>query len=214
MPPLWMTVMAERPGSDVWLYRGLFLGLAFLLFFYRLLPLGPSVGTWAWLDAILPEDATGFLLRVTTGSADGTWPGADLLLCIVLAWAMRRPDFVPVALLAVVVLIEDALLMRPPGLWTLLVLLAVEFLRGRAELTRGVNFAVEWIIASALIFGLLLSYRIILAIAFVPQPPFGFALVQIIATVLCYPLVVAFTRFALDVQKPAMGEVDARGRRL
>lgn len=206
--------MADRPGAEVWTYRGLFVGLAFLLLFFRLLPLRPSEGTWAWLDMILPEQATRVLLRVTTGSEAGFWPGADVLLCIILTWAMRRPDCVPVLLLAAVLLIEDVVLMRPPGLWTALVLLAAEFLRGRAELTRGVSFMVEWIIASALIFGLLIGYRIILAITFVPQPPFGFGLVQILATILCYPLVVAFSHYALDMQKPAMGEIDARGRRL
>ena len=44
-------------------------------------------------------------------------PGPDLMLCLVLAWTIRRPDLLPVWLVAVVMLAADLLLMRPPGLW-------------------------------------------------------------------------------------------------
>ena len=49
---------------------------------------------------------------------------------------MRRPDFLPVLLIGAVVLLEDLILLRPPGLWTALVILATEFVRARAALTR------------------------------------------------------------------------------
>jgi rod shape-determining protein MreD len=39
-------------------------------------------------------------------------------------------------------------------------------------------------------------------------------MVQTLWSILCYPLVVAASRFAFDLRKPAMGEVDAYGRRL
>ena len=52
------------------------------------------------------------------------------------------------------------------------------------------------------------------SLAFLPQPGFGFALLQVLWSILCYPLVVAASRFTFDLRKPAMGEVDAYGRRL
>ena len=58
------------------------------------------------------------------------------------------------------------------------------------------------------------AYRLAFAIAFLPQPGFGFALLQTLWSVLCYPVVVAASRFAFDLRKPATGEVDAYGRRL
>lgn len=79
-----------------WGHRVLFLGLALVLLFLRLLPLG---------------------------NAPGTLPGPDLLLCLIMAWVMRRPDYLPVGLIILVVLAEDLLLLRPPGLWTALVVL-------------------------------------------------------------------------------------------
>jgi rod shape-determining protein MreD len=179
--------MAERAAANVWYYRGAFVLIALVLFFIRLLPLGTEAGQW---------------------------PGPDFLLCVILVWVMRRPDYLPVWLIALVVLIEDMLLMRPPGLWTALVVLAAEFLRGRVALTRELNFAVEWLLATSLMLGLLLANRLILAGALIPQPSFGFALVQTLGTMICYPFMVIFSQMVLNVHKPAMGEVDARGRRL
>ena len=43
---------------------------------------------------------------------------------------------------------------------------------------------------------------------------FGFAMVQVIWSIVCYPVVVFLSRYVLDLHKPAMGEVDAYGRRM
>lgn len=179
--------MADGAPSSVWLYRAAFAGLALALLFLRLLPLG---------------------------SVAGEWPGPDLLLCLIFAWVVRRPDYLPVLLIAAIVLLEDLVLLRPPGLWCALVLLATEFIRARAALTRELGFLTEWLLVGSLMLALLLAYRLAFTVAFLPQPGFGFALLQTLWSILCYPLVVAASRFAFDLKKPAMGEVDAYGRRL
>ena len=169
------------------MYRGAFLFFAFFILFVKLLPLG---------------------------SVAGDWPGPDILLCLIFAWVVRRPDFLPVLLVTFVLLLEDMLLMRPPGLWTALVVVATEFLRARIALARELSFWTEWALVAGLMFGLLVGYRVIFAMAFLPQPGFGFAMLQTLWSILCYPVVVAASRFALDLKKPAMGEVDAYGRPL
>lgn len=179
--------MAEGVRSSVWLYRGIFLLLALVLLFLKLLPLG---------------------------SLAGDWPGPDVLLCLIFAWAVRRPDYLPVLLIAAVVLLEDLILMRPPGLWTALVIIATEFMRSRVALTRELSFPAEWLLVAGVMVGLLLANRLAFAIAFVPQPGFGFSLLQTLWSILCYPLVVAASHVAFDLRKPATGEVDAYGRRL
>lgn len=179
--------MVDALRSSVWLYRLAFLGLAGLFLFLKLLPLG---------------------------SLAGDWPGPDILLCLIFAWVVRRPDFLPVPLIAAVLLLDDLLLMRPPGLWTALVILATEFIRSRAALTRELGFVTEWLLVAGMMVALLISYRLAFAFAFLPQPPFGFALLQTLWSILCYPVVVAASRLAFDLRKPATGEVDAYGRRL
>jgi rod shape-determining protein MreD len=94
------------------------------------------------------------------------------------------------------------------------VVVASEFLRSRAALTRELSFVVEWLLISGVMLALLLGYRLVFAIAFLPQPGFGFAMVQTIASILCYPFVVGLSWLALNLRKPAMGEVDAYGRRM
>lgn len=179
--------MVDPLRTTLWLYRLGFLGLAGVLLFLKLLPLG---------------------------SLAGGWPGPDILLCLIFAWVVRRPDYLPLLLIAAVVLLEDLLLMRPPGLWCALVVLATEFIRSRAALTRELGFLTEWLLVGGIMVALLIAYRLAFAVAFLPQPGFGFALLQTLWSVLCYPLVVAASRFAFDLKKPAMGEVDAYGRRL
>src|SRR5690606_34096528 len=100
-----------------------------------------------------------------------------------------------------VILIEDLLLLRPPGLWTALMVLAAEFLRGRHALTREMNFAVEWLLASALMIAMLLAQRLALTLTLVDVPPFGFAVVQVLWSILAYPLVVGLSRLAFDLRK-------------
>lgn len=179
--------MVDPLRFSLLLYRGLFLLLALALLFLKLLPLG---------------------------SLAGTWPGPDLLLCLIFAWVLRRPDYLPVLLVCAVVLVEDFLLMRPPGLWAGLVILGTEFLRSRVDLTRELSFAAEWALVGLVMVAVLLGYRLVFLVAFLPQPAFGFALLQTLWSILCYPLIVAASRFAFDLRKPAMGEVDAYGRRL
>ncbi len=173
--------------TDPWGFRLVFLGFAAAFLFLRLLPLGNTAGAL---------------------------PGPDVMLCLMLAWMMRRPDFLPIWLVVGVTLLDDLILMRPPGLWTAIVVLATEFLRSRTALTRELNFMVEWLLASGLMLGMLMLYRLVFVLALLPQPPFGFAVVQVLWSVMAYPLVVGLSRLAFDLKKPATGETDDYGRRL
>ncbi|QCO55150.1 rod shape-determining protein MreD [Pseudorhodobacter turbinis] len=179
--------MRESQKHNVWIYRACFVLIALALLFFRLLPLG---------------------------SVAGNWPGPDLLLCLMLAWVTQRPDHLPTILIALVVLAEDMILMRPPGLWTVLVVLATEFLRARAALTRDLGFVAEWLLISLVMIAMLLAYRTVFAVAFMTQPGFGFAFAQTVGSILMYPVVVWLLRVVIHLRKPLAGEVDAKGRRI
>lgn len=179
--------MIETLRNSVWLYRLGFVAVAVALLFLKMLPLG---------------------------SIAGDWPGPDLMLCLMLAWVTQRPDHLPTGLIAVVVLAEDMILMRPPGLWTALVVLATEFLRARSSLTRELGFAAEWLLISGVMVAMLLAYRLVFAIAFMTQPGFGFAFAQTVGSILMYPVVVWVLRIVFHLRKPSPGEVDKMGRRL
>lgn len=179
--------MAERPRLEMLRSLGLFLLLFALALFFRLLPLntaGPSL------------------------------PRPDLMLCMVMAWVLRRPTDLPLPVIGLVFLIEDLFMLRPPGLWALAVLAGTEFLRRRHAVAREITLPLEWALVSAVMLVTLITYRIVLAIVMVPQPPLDLSLLGLAVTVLCYPLVVLFLHYGLRIRKPAPGELDELGRKL
>ncbi|MFZ5751632.1 MAG: rod shape-determining protein MreD [Pseudomonadota bacterium] len=179
--------MVDPTRTVRWSYRGLFLLLSAFFVFLRILPLS---------------------------TVPSSWPGPDLMLCLTFAWVLRRPDFVPALMIAAVFLIEDILYMRPPGLMALLILLGSEFLRSREPGMRGLPFPAEWAVVAVVMVTIMLVYRAVLAILVVPQGAFGFALLQVLTTILAYPVVVWVSHHLFGLRRAATGEVDALGHRL
>lgn len=158
--------MIAPATSRRWLLRLAYLGLVAFLLFIRLLPM-----------STLP-------VRV---------PGPDLLLCLTLVWVLRRPDVVTAPLIVSVFLLEDMLTLRPPGAWTLLVLVGSEFLRDRAQALRGLPFFVEWAMVTAVTALMALAMRLLMTLAMVPQTALSLTLMQVLTTILAYPLVAGVT---------------------
>src|SRR6056297_736148 len=174
--------MAERNATYLWSMRALFLGLCLLLIFLRLLPLDT-----------LPRG----------------WAGPDLILAITLAWGLRRPEFVPPVLVAGVFLLCDLLFHRPPGLWAGLVLIGSQTLRARAPDLRDLTFPVEWLSVATTLLAMTLGYRLVLSVLMIDQAPLGLSLMEMVMTLLAYPVVVVLSQWLLAVRKVAPGELDA-----
>lgn len=170
-----------------WLYRLLLVALTCAIVFFHLLP-----------------------IKVGSGSV----PAPDLFIALLFAWVLRRPDYVPPLLVALVMLSLDMLFMRPPGLWAALTLIGVEFLRSREPFQRDQSFAVEWVMVSAVMTLMVVANRLILSIFVVEQAGFGLSLVQLAFTIVAYPLVVLVSQFLLGVTKIQPGELDSAGYRL
>ncbi|WP_296762029.1 rod shape-determining protein MreD [Sediminimonas sp.] len=178
-------MIGHSAAARLWLMRGAYVGLALVIFAFRLLPLNMTPPTWA---------------------------GPDLLLAITFAWALRRPDYVPALSVALVMLMADLLFQRPPGLWAALAVIATAMLKARARGLRDQTFAMEWLNVAIMIVATVLGYRLILSLAMVPQAPIGLTAIRAFMTVLVYPLAVAFSALVFGVRKAAPGEVDATGQ--
>lgn len=162
-----------------WSYRALFVALAGLVAFVQLLPLNPG---------------------------PGQIPGPDVLVLLTFAWVLRRPEYLPVWLIAPVFLMADFLFMRPPGLWSGLVVIASEMLRNRVGAVREYPFVGEWLLVAAVILGMTLADRLVLTILAVDQPALGLSLIRLIATALCYPLAVALAARPFGIRRPLLGD--------
>lgn len=176
--------MAETTTRYIAIYRALFLVLVGALVFAALLP----------------------------GSFTGTFPGPDVLLCVTFAWLLRRPDFVPVLIIALVFLLTDVMYFKPLGLWAAIVVLASEFVRRREVSFREASFLSEWVFVSSVFTGIFVANAVILAFFGVEQHSFGLTVMQLIFTVLLYPIVVFVSSAILGVRKLTPIQTDRTGR--
>ncbi len=179
--------MAEALTSRRWAYRTLFVLVSIVVIGVGLLPLG---------------DGTAGL------------PGPDLVVVIAFAWILRRPDYVPPLLLALVILLADAFALRPLGLWAGLIVIGAEFLRSRVALLRDLPFAAEWALVTIVLVAVTVAYWTIQTMFLVVQPGLGQLLLRALASAFVYPFVVAGSALIFGLRRVAPGEVDALGHRL
>ena len=120
-------------------------------------------------------------------TAFGTAP--DLLLCMTIAWTIRRPEVMSPIWVAIVLVLADFLLQRPPGLWALIVLgVNVVLARQVADLHKPL-FMSEWLLATGAIIAVVVVYQIALLVTFLPTRAFLPYMLQTLLTILVYPLV-------------------------
>jgi len=177
--------MADSLSANRWVYGAAYFGLMSLLMLWHILPI--QVGPRGY-------------------------PGPDMMICITFAWVLRRPQYLPTLLIAGVFLITDMLFMRPPGLWTAMVVLGIEFLRARETTSRELPFPVEWAMVAAVLVMMTVANRLVLSAAMVQQAGFGLTVLQLIATVLAYPIIVLLSRLLFDIRKMTPGEINTMGR--
>lgn len=166
--------MGERTQRRIWGYRTVYVIFGLAVIFYRLLPL---------------ETGTPGL------------PGPDFILCVTLAWVLRQPQAVPIGAILFLMLLSDFLLQRPPGLWTALTLAASEYLRNRRAGIAETPFLVEWGMVAGTVLAMVLGQRLILWVLLAEQPSLGLSLMEGLATIVIYPIVVMVSKFALGLDK-------------
>ena len=177
--------MTGETPARLWLMRAAFVALALVILFANLLP-------------------------IETAAPQG-WAGADLVMIFAMAWSLRRPDYVPALLLACVFLLSDLLLQRPPGLWAMLMLLACERLKAQAHTLRDAGPPAEYLSVGVLIILIYLANRLILSLMLIDLPSLGLYLLQMIVTMLAYPLAVFVTHVFMGVRKVAPSEAAGAG---
>ena len=166
--------MGEAGRIRIWSLRTIFVGIAFLVILRALLPVR--------LDP-------------------PTIPGPDLLACLIFAWVWRRPDVLAAWLIVLCVLLADFLFQRPPGLWTVLVLIGSESVRRQAMREGEKTFALEFGVVSLVFVVIILVQRLVLFVLLVPQPPLGAMLIHLLTTLAIYPLVVVFSVYLVGVRQ-------------
>lgn len=179
--------MDSHSAIRLWLMRAAFLALGLVILFFHLLPLDT-----------LPR----------------RWAPPDLLIAFAFAWCLRRPDYAPTLSVAAVIFAADLMLQRPPGLTAALVVLGCEYLRNRAAGLREASFVGEWLAVCLTLAAIMLLNRLTLSMMAVKQAQLSLALIQLVLTMLAYPLVVLVTQSLMGVRKPAPSDAEAMAARL
>ncbi|MEJ5218359.1 rod shape-determining protein MreD [Cognatishimia sp. D5M38] len=154
--------MSENLTARLWLMRAAFVALALLVIFWQLLPM-----------ETVPRRFT----------------GPDMLLVMCVLWVLRRPDYAPPVAIAGVMLLADFVFLRPPGLMALATYLVCENLRNRSTGVRDMPFSVEWLTAAGGMTAIVLGNRLLETIFLLDHASLGLTLIQLIMSVLAYPLV-------------------------
>lgn len=176
----------DRPASHVWVMRGLYTALAVFVLFLHLLPLDTQ-----------PD----------------RWPFPDTLIVLTFAWVLRRPDYVPTILIALVMLLADFLLQRPPGLLAALVVLGAAYLRNATPGMKDAGFVAEWISVSTVVAGVFLANRIVLGVLSVDQAAFLPVVIQLALTIVAYPAIVVLSQSVFGVRRISAADAGATGAR-
>ncbi len=176
--------MIDAAILRLWTRRALYVALCLAVMFFSLLPLDMSPGRIA---------------------------GPDLILALTFAWAIRRPDVVPLLLVALVMLLADMVFQRPPGLWAALAVLVTERLKARERQSRETAFAMEWMSVSVALIVMALAYQIVLLLLIVPVANGALLLSQTLLTILAYPAVAAVSHAVFGIRRARPGDGDRFG---
>ena len=173
--------MAERSPAKIWVMRFAYLALALLILFAHLLPLE---FTPRWFG------------------------GPDVLAALTFAWALRRPQYVPMLLVAFVLLLADMLLQRPPGLWAGLILLGTEWLKSRDRALRENTFFAEWVTVATVLLLALVTYRAVLGLLLVSPGALSLSFMQYGTTMAIYPLMAGLSYLVFGSAKGHKDDLD------
>ncbi|MEL6335479.1 MAG: rod shape-determining protein MreD [Pseudomonadota bacterium] len=155
------------------------------------------------LAAILLEAAP-------VGIAPHSLPSPDLLALVVVIFAIRRPDAVPLPVVFVLGLTRDLLTDLPVGAGALALVLTAEAMRlMSANLLRGSLLREGLITAGVLLATFALPY--LLALILFVQPPYVLAVVrQWVITVACWPAMLVLIRWGCGIR--GVGDPQPRRR--
>lgn len=162
-----------NPQFRIWIYRILYAVFGLLAIAIPLLPLGFSPARLA-----MP----------------------DLFFALTIAWTIREQKATPLLLIAALALLADAVLMRPVGLWALLIVVSAELARMNDKLIREGGILAELTFFVLTIVVSLLVQNTMLFLVFADTYPLQ-SLVQIVVfSLVCYTFIILFLHYILRVR--------------
>ena len=124
----------------------------------------------------------------------------DVMFAVFAAWVIRRPVSAPIVGIVFFGVLADALMMRPLGLWALVLFVGMELLRLSERAFRDIPFVLEWLYVSGLFALMLLLQNVLLFVSFDSVYILSDVIWHWVRTVLSYPSVVLVLHWVLRIR--------------
>ena len=167
--------MSNIPSERIWIYRIIFLTVSIFLVLANLMPLQTTPQSWPW---------------------------PNILLLVIFCWSLREPNFVPIPLITVVVLSQDFLLHRPPGLFSGITILILVWIKAITASSDDKSFLAEWVRVVLAFAAISLINHLVLTLSFVTTTELKISLIQVIMNISTYPFVVLISHHIFRVKRP------------
>jgi len=142
------------------------------------------------------------LPMVPLGLPANSTPFPDILFLYLAVWCIRQPQTAPLLGVAFLALLSDAMLMRPLGLWALLLVAASEALRLGNKTFRETPFLLEWLYVAGLLATMSVLQNFLFMVTFSPMHGFWATVWHIGRSVALYPVVVGVLYYGFRVRRP------------
>lgn len=164
---------------------------------------GASTSSRTWFEVILFIIA-GFvsigLPLIPMGLAADSIPFPDLTFALFAAWLIRRPASAPLLGIVFIAVLGDTLLLRPMGLWALVLLIGTELLRVNEREFRDIPFMLEWLYVSLMLLLMLMAQNLLLLVSFDGVHAITDVMWHWLRTVAVYPIVVIVLHWGLRIR--------------
>ncbi|MEM7189971.1 MAG: rod shape-determining protein MreD [Pseudomonadota bacterium] len=126
-------------------------------------------------------------------------PSPDLLLCVIVFWALRRPEATPMLLVFTIGIMRDLLTDVPVGAGALSLVLIAEVFKAYRRVLARTNFLYEWLaFATAAIAGTVFVWALVI-LTFAQPPYLTNLLHQCLYSAMIYPFIVLVMRWVLRI---------------
>ena len=142
----------------------------------------------------------------------GRAAGPDILFALAFLLVIRRPEYLPMISVLFVFFLQEVAASAPLGIWTLLVLLATEWVRYNLQAFREYNFIYEWLWFCAIYLTMMLLRHLALVVTVSHRPDLLDLTLVYLFTILLYPPLTGVAHYVFGVHSPPAGETDAWGR--
>jgi len=124
----------------------------------------------------------------------------DVMFAVFAAWVIRRPMSAPILAIVFFAVLSDALMMRPLGLWALVLFVGMEALRLSNRAFKDIPFVLEWLYVSGLFALMLFMQNLLLFVSFDSVYLLNDVIGHWMRTVASYPVVVLILHWILRIR--------------